>query len=262
MLKILQQGFNNAWTGRATERICLKRFVIDPATKGHMLLRPSSHVQRRTFLTVFVASASRPANTVQLIGTATPLRRNIVQFTSSDILRIISTLGEKVIPVHTKVLAPNAPHPTIERPNELKKLKKAVERVKRQNENHTAILYVTGEPSVGKTQLAKTYAEDYYKQWTPSSKTVLTIDMTNFQESYRKVAINLENSSSDDAVKEDDLGIIARKIKKALRERNDWLLIIDNYNSVDCSGVDRGIEHTACIYTQLAQYRYNSLIPT
>ena len=60
--------------------------------------------------------------------------------------------------------------------------------------------------------------------------------MNNFRVNYSKLAIKLGVGVADGQ----NLDTIAEEIKKILSKRKCWLLIIDNYNSTECEGFERG----------------------
>lgn len=164
--------------------------------------------------------------------------RNVIRVDIRDVVSAFSNLGKTLYPEHIEMFPPKPNHSIIDRPQELKKLKDSL---KEQSSEKVAIVYVSGEPGVGKSQLVRQYAETnyrYYNRVTPESKTILTLDMADFSDGYHKVATRLEVSK--DLINGQDLGKVAEEIKKALSKRTSWLLIIDNHNSTDCEGFDQG----------------------
>lgn len=140
-------------------------------------------------------------------------------------------------------LPPPANHQILERPQEMKKLEDAFNSQKkledafglrsiRKMPEQVSVVYLKGEPGVGKTQLARKYAKKHGKS------TVATIDMTDFIHNYHKVAAkicvdsNLANGQRPEEV--------AQLLRESLVQRKEWLLIIDNYNS-DVPGVPKGM---------------------
>ena len=57
--------------------------------------------------------------------------------------------------------SPEVFHPTVDRPQEMKKIQEAFEK---QKSKEVAVVYLAGEPGVGKSQLqlARNHAVDYY----------------------------------------------------------------------------------------------------
>ena len=128
---------------------------------------------------------------------------------------------------------PEVFHPTVDRPQEMKKVQEAFEK---QKSKEVAVVYLAGEPGVGKSQLARNYAVDYYSTYSTMSKTLLTLDMNDFRVNYSKLAIKLGVGVADGQ----NLGTIAEEMKKILSKRKYWLLIINNYNSTEYEGFERG----------------------
>lgn len=95
-----------------------------------------------------------------------------------------------------------------------------------------SVVYLKGEPGVGKTQLARRYAEIHGKS------TVATIDMTDFIHNYYKVAAKICRDSN--VANGQRLEEVAELLRESLVQRKHWLLIIDNYNS-DVPRVSKGI---------------------
>lgn len=147
----------------------------------------------------------------------------------------ISSVAEWLVKQPITAFSPEVCHPTVDRPPEMKKIEAAL----KQQSKSVKVLYLVGEPGVGKSQLARKYGVSYADSYSTSTKTVLTLDMNDFRANYRKLAVklNLSHSGTDSQ----SLGTIAEEMKKMLSQRNHWLLIIDNYNSTDYEGFERGI---------------------
>ena len=235
MLRVLQQECGakafSKWTsiltrqGRAQRSLNLK----SSCQQRHHL----SLLHRRSELCV-PAISGIPHNIVRPF-TLTTVTQNVIQV---DIRDVVSVLSKTLYPEHIEMLPPKPTHSIIDRPQEMKKLKDALTE---QSSEKVAIVYVSGEPGVGKSQLVRQYAEanyPYYNTVTPESRTILTLDMADFSDGYRKLATRLEISK--DLSYGQDLGKIAEEMKKTLSMRTSWLLIIDNHNSTDCEGFDEG----------------------
>ena len=108
--------------------------------------------------------------------------------------------------------------------------------------NVAKTVYITGDPATGKTQLASEYGRKFFES-NKHNKTLfvgrLSADSySNFLQNYLQVAHDLScvkeetekaiSSGLDDF--KDELAsvrMLSRHVKKALRERPGWLLIID-----------------------------------
>lgn len=102
-----------------------------------------------------------------------------------------------------------------------------------------AVVYLKGEPGVGKTQLARMYTNNYYNENRRRNVIVTTLDMTDFSSNYRKLATTL--GIPRDLATGLHLRELAGEMKTILAEKSDWFLIIDNYNSTLQEGFQRGI---------------------
>ena len=140
------------------------------------------------------------------------------------------------------VFSPEMCHPTVDRPQEMKKIDKVLEK----QSKSVKVLYLVGEPGVGKSQLARKYGVNYAERISTSSKTVLTLDMSDFRANYCKLAMKLGLSHS--VINSQSLSTVAEEMKKSLSTRNYWMLIIDNYNSTDYEGFERGTITVVIVY--------------
>ena len=197
--------------------------------------RSSSHHLRKTqeATLAFKASANKAKRFLSL---TTPQRYpefaiTLPTVTWSQVTSAIEWLRKQPIIAHSPELC----HPILDRPDEMKKIEEALEK---QNKE-VKVLYLAGEPGVGKSQLARKYGVNYAnKVLSTSTKTVLTLDMSDFRANYCKLAIKLGlgHSVSDGQ----SLGTVAEEMKKVLSTRSYWLLIIDNYNSTDYEEFGKG----------------------
>ena len=160
--------------------------------------------------------------------------------TKSQITSFAEWLKEQPI----TVFSPEMCHPTVDRPQEMKKIDKVLEK----QSKSVNVLYLVGEPGVGKSQLARKYGVNYAERISTSSKTVLTLDMSDFRANYRKLAIKLGLSHS--VINSQSLSTVAEEMKKILSTRNYWMLIVDNYNSTDYEGFERGMITVAIPYSR------------
>lgn len=144
-----------------------------------------------------------------------------------------------------KPIFPQLPnHSVIKRPQEMKKLQEAYQSMKVMLLDYQpTVVYLKGEPGVGKTQLARMFAEDYYGGMEKTDVVVATIDMTDFSNDYRKVAVKLGiNPDLADGL---PLKEVAKEMKNILeRKKNKWLLVIDNYNSTQQLGLEGGMHNS------------------
>ena len=165
--------------------------------------------------------------------------QNVFQVNLSGIPKLVSYLRKTIWPENNiEVLPLRANHPIIKRVKEVQKLKDAFQQ---QSSEKVAVVYLSGQPGAGKSQLARQYAEvkyPYSNYVMPETMTVLTLDMADFSDSYRKIATKLRVRQS--LINGKDLGKVAEEMKKTLSRRTSWFLIIDNYNSTRCGGFDQG----------------------
>ena len=218
-----------------------KSVVIDQATRGQRSLTVSCLQQQSLQLSLYHRKKCETPtnNAVRFFSSTLPKRDlNVLGFSllSSQLTAAAQWLKTESI----LALSPEEGHPIIDRPQEMKKVDKAFEKQKSQ----VAVVYLAGEPGVGKSQLGRKYGENYYNSYrqNPVGGTVLMLDMSDFQANYSKLAIKL-GVKSEVANDWNKPKKIAHVVKKVLSKRTNWLLILDNYNSLTYEGLDRGTVH-------------------
>ncbi len=207
-----------------------KNSIIHQVAKGQRLLNTlclQPHCVRETPLVL--------ANSSIRFFSLTPPKKDLLA--TSFILSQLSAAAQWAWSTNPsiQVLSPGVGHPVIERSEEIKKVEEAL---KKQNKQAT-VVYLAGEPGIGKSQLARKYGEIYYNSYFPRSKTALMLDMREFRANYSKLAINI-GVQPDVANAWSEPRKIAQEVKKVLSSRTSWLLILDNYNSLTYEGFDRG----------------------
>ena len=230
MMRILQSNYTRRLLAGRT------RFL---SISSPLLLRsftcrqqPSLQLQHSRHKLNAQSVPTNPANNLWSLGLTIPSR---AVEGGAFVVAGAAKMASNSMPQHLLEFGPKVQHEMIDRPHEVKKLYDAVNNLQSQE---VAIVYVTGEPGVGKTQVARKYAEEYYSQWyRPLSKTALTLDMSNFHASYRKLAGKI---GTIDATHNQSLYKTAGEIKAAMEYRSNWLMIVDNYNSMDIDGFYRG----------------------
>ena len=227
MMRILQQKYTRRlFAGRTG---FLSRSSTPSLRSFTCRQQPSLQVQHSRNKLSAQLIPKKPVDNLSSFGLTIPSRS--VEGGSLVVAAGAAKVASNAMPQHLLELGPKVQHEMIDRPHEMEKLTEAVNKLQGQE---VTIVYVTGEPGVGKTQVARKYAEQYCNQWSlPLSKTVLTLDMSDFHASYRKLE---EKIGTTDASQNQSL----YKIKSVLENRNTWLLIVDNYNSTDIEGYDRG----------------------
>ena len=130
------------------------------------------------------------------------------------------------------------------RKEEVRELEEKFRTLEKTNPGNVAkTVYITGDPATGKTQLASEYGRKFFESSKHKNKKLFVgrlsgDNYSNFLQSYLQVAHDLGcvkeetekaiSSGLDDF--EDELAsvrMLSRHVKKALRERPGWFLIID-----------------------------------
>jgi hypothetical protein len=155
----------------------------------------------------------------------------------------ITSLAERLKKQPLIAFSPEVCHPMLDRPQEMKKIDEALQKQRKS----VKVLYLVGEPGAGKSQIARKYGVNYAdRKLSTSTKTVLTLDMSDFRANYCKLGIKLSLSHS--VTNGQSLSNVAEEMKKILSARNHWLLIVDNYNSTDYEGFERGMPTTGILH--------------
>ena len=137
---------------------------------------------------------------------------------------------------------PHMPGPLFQpRTEEVRKLREMFDALEKTNPGDLAkTVYITGEPAMGKSQLAGQFGREFYERNTPQNKNVfvgtLSADnRSNFLNTYLQIAVGLGcvDQKIEFAIRSgrldelQSLKMLSDHVKKELRERPEWLLIID-----------------------------------
>ena len=116
---------------------------------------------------------------------------------------------------------------------------------KRNGKGLSVAVYVTGRPGYGKTQLAREFGKEFYRSnrgWFFKNLVVGTLDATSsttLLQSYITLATDLGCTSDVKALEGllggkgelQGLSILSSAVKKELKKRPGWLIIVDNVSS-------------------------------
>jgi len=130
-------------------------------------------------------------------------------------------------------------HKEVPRKDLVKSLKSKVQSIKG---NETKVIYIVGLPGIGKKELARQYAEQHYKRLTAcaltSKKTIFVaaLDMSDpmsFHQHLFKIAETLDiiENYEQYCLKTEKPGgykEILHKLSSRLKERSDWLLVLND----------------------------------
>ena len=141
---------------------------------------------------------------------------------------------------------PHMPGPLFQpRTEEVRKLREMFDALEKTNPGNLAkTVYITGEPAMGKSQLAGQFGREFYERNMPQNKNVfvgtLSADnRSNFLNTYLQIAVGLGcvDQKIEFAIRSgrldelQSLKMLSDHVKKELRERPEWLLIIDGLSS-------------------------------
>ena len=127
------------------------------------------------------------------------------------------------------------------RKKEVRELEEKFRTLEKTNPGNVAkTVYITGDPATGKTQLASEYGRKFFESSKHKNKKLFVgrlsgDNYSNFLQSYLQVAHDLscvkeETEKAIESHQLDELAslrMVSKHVKKALRERTGWLLIID-----------------------------------
>ena len=137
---------------------------------------------------------------------------------------------------------PRMPSHTFQpRNEEVRKLKEMFDALEETNPGNLAkTVYITGEPATGKSQIAGQYGREVFERNKLLNKnlfvgTLSADSRSNFLDTYLQIAVGLGcvNHKIELAIRSGQLGelqslkMLSDHVKKELRERHEWLLIID-----------------------------------
>ena len=144
------------------------------------------------------------------------------------------------------LLPPKPSHSLQSRKTEIRKLDAMFKLLRKQNRSAVSVtVYVTGRPGYGKTQLAREFGKEYYRKKkgfifkTLFVGTLNAASKSSFLQSYITLALEL-GCTSELKVLEDlsgkkgelqSLELLAATVRKELKKRPRWLLIVDNLSS-------------------------------
>ena len=127
------------------------------------------------------------------------------------------------------------------RTEEVKHLKEKLHNLEKTNPGNVAkTVYITGDPATGKTQLARQFGKEFFDENKHKNKKlfvgfVRTVSVDNILQNYLQIAHDLDcvkeetevTIRSGQLMDYDSLKMLTVHVKKELRERPGWLLIVD-----------------------------------
>ena len=160
----------------------------------------------------------------------------------------------------TVLVLPQKPsHAFQQRRTEVKKIDQMLKSLRKQNGKGVVVsVYVTGRPGYGKTQLAREFGKEYFakhKGFLFKKMFVGTLNATNkssFLQSYITLALDLGCASELKSLESlsgqkgefQSLELLSAAVRKELKKRPGWLLIVDNLSS-DSNTRDSGSDRSA-----------------
>ena len=131
------------------------------------------------------------------------------------------------------------------RTEEVRKVREMFDALEETNPGNLAkTVYITGEPATGKSQLAGQFGREFYERNKPQNKgvfvgTLSADNRSNFLDTYLQIAVGLGcvDQKIEFAIRSgrldelQSLKMLSDHVKKELRERPEWLLIIDGLSS-------------------------------
>ena len=128
------------------------------------------------------------------------------------------------------------------RTEEVKNLKEKLNNLEKTNPGNVAkTVYITGDPATGKTQLARQFGKEFYDKNKHKNKKlfvgfVRAVSVDNILQNYLQIAHDLGCVKEETEVTirsgqlpdYDSLKMLTVHVKKELRERPGWLLIVDD----------------------------------
>ena len=145
------------------------------------------------------------------------------------------------------------------RTEEVRKLNEMFDALEETNPGNLAkTVYITGQPATGKSQLAGQFGREVFERNKPLNKnlfvgTLSADNLTNFLDTYLQTAVGLGcvNHKIELAIRSGQLGelqslkMLSDHVKKELRERPEWLLIIDGLTADE-----RLVKELSCFWPQ------------
>ena len=145
------------------------------------------------------------------------------------------------------LLLPQKPsHSFQTRKHEIQRLQAMFKSLRKQNgKNVSVAVYVTGRPGFGKTQLAREFGKEYYRKnkgFLFKNLFVGTLNAaskSSFLQSYITLALELGCASELKSLESlsglkgelQSLELLSAAVRKELKKRRGWLLIVDNLSS-------------------------------
>ena len=229
-------------------------FIIDCCLyshRGHSVLSITGwHQSHPKLLVTFPTTA--PLGCATLLATSQPEH---VQLTTSAVpLALVDPLvsygikkaEESYKYSHIKLLSSKPTHSYQPRKQEVNKLRSLFGNLREQHpENVVVSVYLKGQPSCGKNQVAREFGEAYYAEKVgrfsgavPGKRLVVaTLDAkseSRFWQSYYRLALELgcpmEGLASVDRLR-DRLTVISHEVQKKLQQYSTWVLIIESMNA-------------------------------
>ena len=187
-------------------------------------------------------------------------------YTCTVILKdVISTVFKKITEkflennLNIRALSHRPDHYFQIRKKELKKLESDTKLLQKKRrllgQDSVVTIYITGQPGMGKTQLARDFAWEYYNQQSRSILKLMrkqifvgTLDASNmqsFQQTYQHIVglivpdlhltpfFDVFGSQNE---LEESLNIISKVVKQNMRKRRNWLLVVTNLSLTNGRG--------------------------
>lgn len=217
------------------------RKLIEPKNSGQKLLHTSVGTNAASFHEIAEALSHHPGIIAVTGGGGLGIAAGLYRSPALWKLIARATSDQSVL------LLPQKPsHVYQSRKSEVREIKNKFKLLRKRNGKGLSIaVYLTGRPGYGKTQLAREFGKEFYRSnrgWFFKNLVVGTLDATSsttLLQSYITLAIDLGCTSELKVLEGllgrkgelQGLGILSSAVKKELKKRPGWLIVVDNLSS-------------------------------
>ena len=165
------------------------------------------------------------------------------QLLEEEVKTLEEEMNEK--PASFCSLPPEPSHETFPRTDDVLRVLQEAEKLKKKSseEDEVVVVYLSGNPGCGKSQVARQVGETFYKSNKETSDVfVMTLDAKNVDtvlDSYTRFAklvgcteYSVSKSTSKDLSKEERLTFLKTLVMSKVRCFSNWLIIVDNVTDI------------------------------